>query len=165
MSIQHKKWASFEEMYLDLKENDSFKDEIKKTTIDQINKIIKEIEEAQNSQDFFNCTCKLSALFDGLEKDDKNDIYKKTNIYVIVLNAVLRNSIVIQNIKDILVVNKKVSELKKDDDTLKKLILINTALCLAFFGISLNHETINIHSIEFLRKNILDLNQLDFRSR
>lgn len=153
-----KKWSSFEEMYIDLKEHSSsFKDEQKKSIADELFRIIKMVEDSQDSRDFFNCTCRLSSLFDSLDKNTINEIYKETNIYVLVLNAVLRNNLLIQNIKEIFVCHKKINELKTDKVFLEKLILLNTALNLAFFGISLNHDFINKKSIEFLRRNILDL--------
>lgn len=157
MSIPKKKWISFEEMYIDLKNDSQFKNSLKETTEDSIFKVIKEIEVAKTSRDFFNCTCKLSSIFEALDQKLTHEIYIKTNIYVLVLNAVFRNNKFIDVIYDVIGKNKKISELKKGEVDFSQLVFLNSALSLAFFGIALDHQIINKKSIEFLRKNIIDL--------
>ena len=154
---QNKKWSSFEEMYDDLKNTDRYKDLIKSSLHSSITNLIKEIEKSKNSKDFFDCTCKLSSIFESLTDDSLKEVYRQTNIYVVVLNAVLRNNLLIDAIHKIIKKNKNVSELIKNKQDKDDLIFINTALSLAFFSISINYKSISEQSIEFLRQNTNDL--------
>jgi len=157
MSIQNKKWASFEEMYEDLKGDEHFKSSLKTSQISSVSDVIKEIELAKTSKNFFDCTCKLSSIFESMDQKTTDEVYAKTNVYVLVLNASLRNNNFIDSLYDVLSKNKKISDLKKDTSEFQQLILINSVLSLAFLGIALNHKSINKTSIEFLRKNLTDL--------
>lgn len=157
MSDFKKRWTSFEEMYEDLKKDQNFI-KSKKTVVDsEVQDIIKKIENAITGKDFFDCTCKLSFLFEDLDRESFADIFRSTNIYVLVLNAALRNQIFVKNLLQVSRKNKRISELKKEKDDLEILIFLNTVLSLAFFGISLDSDSIGENSIEFLRKNTTDL--------
>jgi len=153
----NKKWSSFEEMYDDLKNTDHYKDLIKSSLHSSITSLIKEIENSKTSKDFFDCTCKLSSIFESLDDVSLKNIYRDTNIYVVVLNAVLRNDLLINTIYKIIQKDKNVGELIKNKQDKDDLIFINTALSLAFFGISINYKSISEQSIEFLRQNTNDL--------
>lgn len=157
MSFLQGKWASFEEMYSDLKDDPVFLQGIKTDVSKKISNLILEIENAKSSKDMFDCTCKLSSFFDNLEKDATHDIYKKTNVYVLVLNAVFHNTKFTDTIVKILGSGEKISDLKKDSKEREELIFVNTSILLAFFGIAIDHQSINEISIEFLRKNTTDL--------
>ncbi len=157
MSFLQGKWASFEEMYSDLKDDPVFLQGIKTDVSKKISNLILEIENAKSSKDMFDCTCKLSSFFDNLEKDATHDIYKKTNVYVLVLNAVFHNAKFTDTIVEILGNGEKISDLKKDSKEREELIFVNTSILLAFFGIAIDHQSINEISIEFLRKNTTDL--------
>lgn len=156
ISVQ-KKWASFEEMYDDLKNGGQFKDSLKTNAISAILKLIKEIETVKTSKDFFDCTCKLSSFFETLDTDTTHEVYNKTNVYVSVLNATFRNDEFARILLDLLSRDKNIADLKKDEKDLEKLIFLNSALSLAFFGIALDYKIINKNSIEFLRNNTTDL--------
>lgn len=163
--LTKKKWSSFDEMYNDLKNTDYYKNSTKKSITENISNLVKEIELAQSSKDFFNCTCKLSSFFDELDQDFIHDIYKKTNVYVLVLNATLRNGKFVKTLLNVASKNKKIINLKKEKFEFEQLILLNTALRLAFFGIAIDHKSINETSIEFLRKNVTDILKLILKQK
>lgn len=157
MNSLKKKWTSFEEMYDELKDDVHHKASLETSIENSIQKIVKEIELAKTSKDFFDCTCKLSSYFESLDEKSTNRIYAKTNVYVLVLNATFRNSEFIKVLHGILNKKQKIRDLKNETSELSKLIFLNTALSVAFFGIAVNHQSINKTSIEFLRKNVEDL--------
>lgn len=157
MNSLNKKWTSFEEMYEDLKKDAHFKDSLKTNTESSILKIVKDMESAKTSKDFFDCTCKLSSFFESLDEKSTNELYSRTNIYVLVLNATLRNSEFIKILYEVLNSDQKINDFQKGTSDHSKLIFLNTVLSSAFFGIAINHQFINKTSIEFLRKNVTDL--------
>ncbi|MFA6608333.1 MAG: hypothetical protein WCT07_00235 [Candidatus Paceibacterota bacterium] len=157
MSNLNKKWSSFDEMYADLKNEDHYKHFIKKSTAGAITDLIKKIEQAKTSKDFFDCTCILSSIFDGLDEDFTHELYSKTNVYVLVFNATLRNENFIKILIELISKNQKISILQKEESNFDKLIFLNTAVMLAFFGIAIDYKSITKNSIEFLRKNTTDI--------
>ena len=60
MNIPKKKWTSFEEMYNDLKSDGYFKDSLKTSTESSILKLVKDIELAKTSKDFFENLAKFN---------------------------------------------------------------------------------------------------------
>jgi hypothetical protein len=160
MSKIVKKYTSFEEMYDDLKKDPNFIDSKKDDIQNEVNKLIKKIESSKSSKDFFDSTCILSSIFESLDNKTLNDVYNKTNVYVLVLGATFTNSSFNSVLLDLIRQNKGIDLLTQDKINLEKLIFINTVLSLAFFGISINYQNISKSSIEFFRKNITDLLKL-----
>ncbi len=155
--MSQKKWTSFEEMYLDLKEDPRFADSIKEESSNDIRELVRNIEAAKTSKDFFDLTCRLSSLFESLDEESARELYTQTNVYTLVLNAALRNQAFIEALFAALGKDKSIADLKKKDADFEILVLLNTAISLAFFGIAINYRSINKVSVEFLRKNITDL--------
>lgn len=152
-----KKWASIEEVYSDLRQDSDFMSSAKKSLIDDVNKIIESIESAKTSQDFFFCICRLSSIFESLSFEESKDLYSSTNIYVQALNTALRNPVFLSTLGKVIKTKKNFSEIKKDKILFDELILLNSIISMAFFGIAINYRVISKTSIEFLRKNVTDI--------
>ena len=155
--MSQKKWTSFEEMYLDLKEDPRFASSIKEESSNEVRELVKNIESAQTSKDFFDLTCKLSSLFESLDEESARELYTRTNVYTLVLNATFRNQTLIESLFAVLEKDESIANLKKKDADFEVLVFLNTAISLAFFGIAINYRSINKTSVEFLRKNTTDL--------
>lgn len=155
--MSQKKWTSFEEMYLDLKEDPHFANSIKEASSSGIRELVENIELAKTGKDFFDLTCKLSSIFESLGEESARELYTRTNVYTLVLNATFRNATLIESLLAMLEKDESIADLKKKDKNFEVLVFLNTAISLAFFGVAINYRSINKTSVEFLRKNTTDL--------
>lgn len=120
-------------------------------------KIIGSIESAKTGIDFFNCTCLISVIFEKLNSKETSELYRESNIYILVVNAVFRNEAFVSVVRELIESERSVNDLVNEDDAFEKLVLINSAVSLAFFGVSISYSSLNKLNVEYLRKNLKDL--------
>lgn len=156
MSKAGDRWVPLEKLTSEL--GPKFGQNTNATLLDErVAQIVERINTSITSQDFFNAICLISELFEKLSQDEIEALNLKTNAYVLVLNATLRNPVFISTIRAISSERKSVPDLMNNPEHKARLTLVNTAITLAFLGISLNHERIGEKSVSFLRSNIEEI--------
>lgn len=160
-----KKWTSFEEMrndlikegILDLKD---LKTEHKKDfdfLSHSLFGIVADVESANTSEAFFESTCRLSALLEKLDNSSAQFLFSKTNLYVLLLNAVFRNTKFQEEVIRISLEKNIKDREKADALNLESKRLINAAISLAFFSIAFNIEHLTRANIMFLRSQLTSM--------
>lgn len=161
-----KKWGSLEEMKKDLvtevclgssRIDDVPEKDLHDFIRSDLYKIVEDAQNAKTSKDFFNATCKLSSTLEKVEERHLKDILNSTNLYVLLLNAVFRNTFFQEKIIEVNEAEVAIFGKSADDLNFESKVFLNAGISLAFFSIATGLTILNESNIAFLRKNLTDI--------
>lgn len=159
-----KKWGSFEEMRNDLVsegilqlEGGVSKNEQDNIVIADLYKVVEGAQNAKSSKDFFDATCHLSSFFEKINDESLKSVFVSTNLYVLLLNAVFRNTKFQQELTRVSEAEISLFGNEVDGLNIESKKFINAGISLAFFSIANGLSVLRDSNIIFLRKNLTDL--------
>lgn len=161
-----KKWASLEEMRVELaKQQGSYIDNKKNTLTtteytflsSSLFKIVEKVQEAKTSKEFFEATCEVSSLLEKVSLTVLQSIFSGTNLYILLLNAVFRNTKFQEELIEIIEQQRTFTNKRGDSNHLDSKVFLNSGVTLAFFSVAAGISFLKETSIIFIRKNLSDL--------